>query len=121
MDRFWQRLQTFVNLNKEKRQRINATRNTFPRRKVSVDQQNESAKISGPYNRELKVLAGEIHSGTIGRRVDFQLEKGNFFSQYDLLASGDKLYVPSELMKMSMCDLANYYQLFISSKHYFKN
>lgn len=118
MDCLWQSLKEFFAVNKEKRRVLNETKRTFQNKVLLRAQIKKLAEISEFYNKDLRIIAAKIHSGGVGRRIDFDLAAGNFFSQYDLLLSGEQLYIPKEAISTPMNKLFSYFKCFETAKQY---
>jgi len=120
MDCLWQGLRKFFAVNKEKRRIINEAKKvqSIQYKGISRGMQIELADLSKPYNRKLRELAEKIHSGCVAQRIDFDLAAGNFFSQYDLLLSKERLYVPEEAAASPMSKLLDCYKCFMAAKQY---
>ncbi|MFA6183839.1 MAG: hypothetical protein WC682_01920 [Parcubacteria group bacterium] len=125
MDDLWDNLKKISLLKKEKGEMINniSCGDWFP--DVQVDSR---LGIIQEFEGKIKNVFRDIASSKrIFERMDFSYKnsvgvialKNNFFSQYDLIASGEKLYVPEEILSLSMKKVANNYHLIESAQKQF--
>lgn len=119
LDHLLQNLKKFSTVSAEKKMAMRESELAVARIRVSRGEQNEQKrKIGAVFNGKLRETAGEIFSSAVGRRIDFNLKDGNFFSQYDLLAAGQELYVPEEVQSLTMAELEQWQGWLDSARNY---
>jgi len=110
MDEWWNSLKKFREMKVEKRELKKKLHTIIPagnKRELSGKMQEALA----PINSHLASLAKSILTSPLTGRIAFTLEKGDFFSQYDLIASGETLYVPEEVKSIPLNEVEKYHQL----------
>lgn len=112
IDELWLNLQEFISLNSEKRSAINSVKKKNKDNLKDRGVQERLKQIGLSYQDKLSDLAAKIVTSPVYSQIDFSLSEGNYFSQYDLLLSGESLYIPEEVLSMSMMDLEKIYSTF---------
>lgn len=125
MDCLWDSLKEFYVVNASKKKKLK----DFSSNGASMMEINsERQKSIIEFDSALDGSAEKIFSGNVSKRMEFSCNdfsrkvvlKDNFFSQYDLLASGEKLYIPEEVRGKSMRELEEYYRIMRIAKQRLK-
>lgn len=117
MDQLWDSLKKFSETIRNKREVL---RNFFSESLNLSEVNIQREQLSARFNQELDRLARDIFSASIMvERMDFSQKdfskypvlKETFFSQYDLSAAGERLYVPDEIQCLSMLEVEEYFRI----------
>ncbi|MFA6974074.1 MAG: hypothetical protein WC238_05050 [Parcubacteria group bacterium] len=111
MDHIFRSLKEFFALSSEKKVALKEANQPSLTKLSQVERNLQNRQISGVFNERLRSIAQQFFFSEIGKRIDFTLEGGNFFSQYDLIESGEKMYVPEEIKAMSMEEMNKFHCL----------
>lgn len=122
MNDLWETLKKFNSLKAEKSLKIKEIMVQGLEMKEALSFKSEIIKATGA--KEKMLLEKVVTFGDIIGRMNFSQINGNgkicfrdnFFSQHDLFCSGEELYMPEEIMSLTMKEIDLYYSIIESAQ-----